>query len=260
MWRASVEGDSAPIDSGQVYVLMTPMLMAAWIINQGATQLAALSSEVNWRTREVLDCATASLRACWARTTLHKEHMNLLQLVFGIPPTSCEDGLVAAGPSINTVQRLRQREVLLPSETAASNVRLVHVRQQLKLSQFLELLNAWLADEVGKPFAFYGPGNYKVDSWVFFHQRGKQLPLVVFVSSKQRSDTVDASKIMGEMAKDVFGLADNEYQSYFDFVYVYVTDQTVQSIPEDERVVVIPPQLHRAFYGSMQQLLDLSKV
>ena len=256
-----MDGSVGTRDSGLVYVLMTPMLMSAWVVMQGSHQLAALFNHVDWRTRELLDCATLALRACWARSTFELERMSLLQLVLGIPPDSSEEHFrqAAAGPSSVTVQRLRQRAILLPSQPAASSVMLV--RRQLNLHAFTQVLEAWLLDPE-KPFAFYGPGNFKVDSWLFFHEPDKQLPLVLFVSSKQwlGRQTVNAAKIMEEMKKDVFGYAQDERALFFDFVYVYVTDQVVQSVPTDEHVVVIPPHLHRAFYGSMQQLLDLVKM
>ena len=202
MWRASMDGSVGTRDSGLVYVLMTPVLMSAWVVMQGSHQLAALFNHVDWRTRELLDCATLALRACWARSTFELERMSLLQLVLGIPPDSSEEHFrqAAAGPSSVTVQRLRQRAILLPSQPAASSVMLV--RRQLNLHAFTQVLEAWLLDPE-KPFAFYGPGNFKVDSWLFFHEPDKQLPLVLFVSSKQRlgRETVNAAKIMEEMKK-----------------------------------------------------------
>ena len=78
-------------------------------------------------------------------------------------------------------------------------------------------------------------------------------PFVVFISNKQRpARTVTAAEIVAERNKDVLS-------RQYPFVYIYCTDQTVMSYPTDERIVVIGPDQQEAFYGSVKELMQVSR-
>lgn len=260
VWRISDEGSGAATSAasvrandGRLYVLMTPLLMTSWVRNMGHEYLTALHGPIAWRQREVMDCSVLMLRACWARAYIGKEDMRLLQLVLGRMPAA------------STHTSLQDRAVKLPDLGMAQQPHMGRVQQQLGLEEFNQLLGDWRAGRTGN-FAFVGPGNKGADGWLFFHELDpdSDKPLVIFLSSKQRTGRpapkVRSSQIVQEMHKDLFGCPD-ECQRLFNFVYVYVTDQRVEMDgPLDGRVVVIPKEAHKAFYGSMAQLLELCKV
>lgn len=246
---------------GPMYVLMSSVLMSAFVVDWGQAYLTTplTSSPLSHREREILDCAVITFRAWWASAHLGIHCMPLEQLVFGKAPTRQSYQLEYA-----VIEQLVGRHVLLPLGDAEREPRVVtsRVGKQLDLAQFLLLLHKWLDDPTA-PFAYYGPGNYKADAWLFFKQPDTGRPLVIFTSSKQRAggspEWVDASGIMTEMRKDVFGYAAGANAAHFDFLYVYITDQRVRSVPADGHVVVIPPQLHGLYYNSLAQLLELMK-
>ncbi len=74
--------------------------------------------------------------------------------------------------------------------------------------------------------------------------------MVVYVSCKQRTekraDTVNAARILDEMQKDLM-----HEDGSCDFVYVYVTDEKVISVPQRRSIVVIGQEQQSAFYGGI---------
>jgi hypothetical protein len=231
-----------------VFVLMTPVFMAAWKSCEGMSYLHSLFHGISWQQREENDCAVLALRALLARSVLGKQVMTLQQLILGIPHLGSQ-----AAPS-----QMLSRRVLLPD---AKQLELTRVNKKLKPAGFRSLLQEFINNPRSSKYAFVGPGNHKADAWLFFKQQGSRLPLTVYVSCKQRKKgsegTVTGLRIMEEMEKDML-LASGEC----DFVYVYVTDEKVLSVPEVSLIpnlVVIGPEHHQEFYGSISSTLKLAK-
>lgn len=219
-----------------VYVWMAPLLMSAWLLAPGTEFLLSSFGNLTWQQREELDCGVVSARA-FAAHSLGALIMPLDRL--------------CGRPSAPSNTWLATTRVRLSGQIPG----IKRVGEQLQQNAFNTLVQKWFTGEE-TTYAYRGPGNYKVDSWVLFRlpmDEDVDQPFVVFISSKKRpARTVTAAEIVAERNKDVLS-------RQYPFVYIYCTDQTVMSYPTDERIVVIGPDQQEAFYGSVKELMQVSR-
>jgi hypothetical protein len=234
---------------------MLLLLMAAWQACEGMGQLVGLSHPIAWQHREITDCGVVALRAYLASSVLGKQTMTLAELLPGFiaaPATAAHSA--AAGRSITPTTR-----IWLPTGHFEPNRSADHVTDD----RFQELLQDFRDQPSASNFSWVGPGNSRADAILFFKQVDRaDYPLVVVLSSKQRQQTrqqsVTGSKIDKEGAKDIMWTGEPDSLP-FDWLYVYLTDQQVTSMPTGHHVIVIGPEQHEAFYGSIARTLELTK-
>ena len=248
-----------------VFVAMAPITLSVlgpYQFPQLAQVRALVGSVVSPRGREQVDCAMIAFRAWLAGSNIPgMTEMSVEQLVCGRSSMLASTAQLEVGGVEGPAQPVRQQRVRLPALPPV----LQHIDVQLGNEQFAALVNHFTHDP-RKPYAYVGPGSYKADAWVLMRTPDTSPaapsgePLIIYVSSKQRAgkqhETVHAQSIMNEARKDVWQLEGVPY------VYVYVTDQRLADdvgAISDERIVVVGPLQHEAFYGSAWALVQLMK-
>jgi hypothetical protein len=235
--------------------MMLPLLMAAWQACEGMGQLVGLSHPTAWQQREITDCGVVALRAYLASSVLGKKTMTLAELLPGFssaPATAAHS--TAAGRSITPAT-----SIWLPTGHFEPNRSADHVTNE----RFQELLQDFRDRPSASNFSWVGPGNSGADAFLFFKQVDRaDYPLVVVLSSKQRQQTgqqsVTGADIEKERDKGIM-LTGEPDSLTFDWLYVYLTDQQVTSMPTGHPVIVIGPEQHEASYGSIARTLELAK-
>lgn len=229
-----------------------PLLTAAFPragVSPLVVNLPVLLGNIAWRQREQQDVGVLAVRCLVCSKVFGRRTITLQRLL------KCRE------PSGRGAPGLLGRELLLPQ----FHNEVCEVREQLQPQAFCELVEASLQDPERQPFAFVGPGNRAADGWLVLRQAkynadgtvGPGQPFIIYTASKQRrvvkKESVSAADIKKEMQKDLISTT-------YDFVYVYITDQAVEAVPQDDGIVVISPQEHEVFYGCCAQLLKLSRM
>ncbi len=224
-----------------------------------ATSMRVLQQVIARREREqpegvdmfaVQDVGVLAMR-CFAASQVFGRHtitlQRLLKCIGSARTGHCSRGLLGL-------------EVWLPER----RIPMQGIREQLDASAFGTLVDQYLQNPDTQPFVFIRPGKKAAEGWLVLRQVkydatgwavGPGEAFIIYISSERdrTQESVKGADIIEGKRKAVISTA-------YRFVYVYITDQAVVDVPEDDDIVVVGPDEHEAFYSCCAQLLNLAKV